>query len=68
MRDGAVLYIIERYKEHLAMEIAATLGNVLPSVYNLMLITMLAVVGITLGKFLFAKFEVPGLSPLFAQL
>lgn len=50
------------------MEIAATLGNVLPSVYNLMLITMLAVVGITLGKFLFAKFEVPGLSPLFAQL
>jgi len=65
---GVGPYITARYREHLQMEIAAQLANILPSVYNLILITMLAVVGITLGKFFFAKFNVPGLSPLFAQL
>ncbi len=50
------------------MELSVSLSNILPNVYNLIVVTMMSVIGITLGKFLFAKWNVPGLSPLFAQL
>jgi hypothetical protein len=50
------------------MAVSVSLSNILPSVYNMIVITMMAAVGITLFKYLFAKWEVPGLSQMFAQL
>lgn len=44
----------------------ATFANVYPSILNIIVVTMMAVIGINVGKWLTAKYNIPGLSQLFA--
>lgn len=46
----------------------ATFANIYPSVLNIIIVTLMAVIGIAGGKFVLAKFQVPGLSDLFASI
>jgi hypothetical protein len=48
--------------------IESTFANVYPSALNIAIVTMMAVIGIAVGKWLFAKFNVPGLSDLFGSI
>lgn len=43
-------------------------ADVKPSVLNIVTVTMMAVVGISVGKYLFTRFNVPGLKDLFASI
>lgn len=43
-------------------------ADVKPSVLNIITVTMMAVVGISVGKYIFNRFQVPGLKDLFASI
>lgn len=44
------------------------MADVKPGILNLLVVTLMAVVGINFGKFLFARFNVPGLKELFGAV
>lgn len=43
-------------------------ADVKPSILNVVTVTLMAVVGISAGKYLFNRFNVPGLKDLFASI
>lgn len=44
------------------------MADIKPTLLSLVVVTLMAVVGINFGKFLFARFNVPGLKELFGAV